>query len=54
MTAMDRLNRRYGRGTVFFVGSAGTAGPRRRWVMKQELKTPNYTTDWDELPIVRA
>ncbi len=53
MLAMDDLNRRYGRGTVF-TGSAGTGGQRRRWVMKQELKTPNYTTDWNDLPIVRA
>lgn len=53
MSAMDQLNRRYGRGTVF-VASAGTAGPRRRWAMKQDLKTPNYTTDWNDLPIARA
>jgi DNA polymerase V len=53
MTALDRLNRRYGRGTVV-VGSAGTSRPHRRWMMKQELKTPNYTTDWNELPVVRA
>lgn len=53
MTAMDRLNRRYGRGTVV-VGTAGTPRPNRRWMMKQELKTPNYTTDWNELPVVRA
>ena len=53
MTALDRLNRRYGRGTVV-VGSAGTSRPHRPWMMKQELKTPNYTTDWNELPVVRA
>ena len=53
MLAMDTLNRRFGRGTIF-AGSAGTGGQRRRWVMKQELKTPNYTTDWNELPLVRA
>ena len=53
MSAMDKLNRRYGRNTVY-VASAGTAGQRRHWAMKQEWKTPNYTTDWNELPIVRA
>lgn len=53
MAAVDVLNRRYGRGTVY-PASAGTAGQRRPWVMKQERKTPNYTTDWNELPIVRA
>ena len=53
MAAMDSLNSRFGRGTVT-AGSAGTGGQRRRWVMRQELKTPNYTTEWGELPIVRA
>jgi DNA polymerase V len=53
MGAMDRINAKYGRGTVV-VASAGIAGPHRRWVMKQEWKTPNYTTDWNELPLVRA
>lgn len=53
MSAVDRINRRFGRGTVV-AGSAGTGGARRRWNMKQELKTPNYTTSWDELAIARA
>lgn len=53
MAAVDGLNRRYGRGTVT-PGSAVAGTARRRWMMRQELKTPNYTTSWDELPIVRA
>jgi hypothetical protein len=26
----------------------------REWVMKQERRTPRYTTLWEEMPLVRA
>jgi DNA polymerase V len=53
MTAMDEVNRRYGRGALQ-LASAGLEGTRRPWSMKQERKTPRYTTHWDEMPIARA
>lgn len=53
MTAMDTLNNRYGKGTVL-MGSAGLAGDRRVWTMKQLRRTPAYTTKWEDMPIVRA
>ena len=53
MAAIDGLNDRYGRGTVH-LASAGLSGERRSWSMKQERRTPRYTTRWDEMPIVRA
>jgi len=53
MTAMDDLNQRYGRSTVF-MASAGLAGNRRSWTMKQERRTPGYTTCWADMPVVRA
>ena len=53
MTALDELNQRYGRGTVL-MASAGLAGDRRAWAMKQERRTPGYTTCWADLPVVRA
>ncbi len=43
--ALDSINRQHGRGTLH-LASAGTAGKRRTWEMKQERKTPGYTTDW--------
>ncbi|MFQ5570972.1 MAG: Y-family DNA polymerase [Rhodothermales bacterium] len=49
MAAVDGVNRRWGRGTVFF-GASGTG--RRRWLMKQVLRSPRYTTRWDEVPVV--
>lgn len=48
MDALDGLNRRFGRGTV----KVSTQGAYQTWQMKQERKSPNYTTDWDEIPVV--
>lgn len=53
MAAMDKLNGRYGKGTVH-AGSAGTARQAKSWGMRQDRRTPNYTTVWAEVPIVRA
>jgi DNA polymerase V len=53
MTAMDEVNRRYGRGSLQ-LASAGVGAAPRSWSMKQERKTPRYTTEWDEMPIARA
>jgi DNA polymerase V len=53
MTTLDTLNQRYGRGTVL-MASAGLAGDRRSWSMKQERRTPGYTTCWQDMPVVRA
>ncbi|WPB58660.1 Y-family DNA polymerase [Xylophilus sp. GOD-11R] len=53
MKAVDVLNQRYGRGTVA-MASAGLDGSRRRWVMKAERRTPDYTTCWDSMPLVIA
>lgn len=53
MLAMDQLNDRYGRGTVL-LGSAGLEGDKRQWAMKQEWRTPRYTTCWADIPIAKA
>jgi len=53
MVVMDRVNLRYGRGTVM-LASAGLAGEERRWAMRQERRTPQYTTRWRDLQLVRA
>jgi len=49
MGTLDALNTRYGRGSIQ-LASAGVGGSDRTWTMKQELKTPNYTTCWKDLP----
>ena len=53
MQALDAVNQRFGRGSVSLAG-AGLAGEQRQWSMKQERRTPGYTTDWDGLALVRA
>ena len=53
MQALDSLNDRYGKGTVH-MASAGLAGDKRAWSMKQERRTPGYTTCWADMLVVRA
>lgn len=54
MEAVDHLNRRYGKGTLR-VGSSGFEHvDPDGWRMKQERRTPRYTTRLNEVPIVRA
>ncbi|MDP2033410.1 MAG: Y-family DNA polymerase [Polaromonas sp.] len=53
MGALDKLNDRYGRGTVT-LASAGVKGPQRDFEMKQNLLTPQYTTCWADLPVAKA
>ena len=53
MQALDALNDRYGKGTLH-MASAGLAGERRAWSMKQERRTPGYTTCESEMAVARA
>ena len=53
MRTIDTLNDRFGRGSIVF-GSAGLAGDRRRWTMRQSMRTPAYTTNWAEIPVATA
>ena len=53
MQALDAVNQRFGRNTVT-LASAGLASEEQQWTMKQERRTPGYTTDWDGLALVRA
>jgi len=52
MQTLDRINQRYGRGTLH-LASAGTSDTHRQWGMKQERKTSGYTTDWAGLALAR-
>lgn len=53
MTALDAINQRYGKGTLK-IGSSGLDGDRRVWSMKQERRTPAYTTCIADIPVARA
>lgn len=49
MRVMDAINRKMGQGSL----TVAASGIRHRWAMRREQKTPNYTTDWGELPEAR-
>lgn len=50
---VDRLNQRYGQDTVQRA-SAGLGGAQRVWTMRQQHRSPRYTTHWAEMPWVQA
>lgn len=49
-TIVDDLNRRLGRDTITF----GSMGTKKRWSMRQEKKSPRFTTSWDELMVAKV
>jgi DNA polymerase V len=53
MQAMDAINLKHGRGSISLAATE-RASPSRQWEMRQERRTPRYTTHWDEMPIARA
>ena len=53
MVALDTLNGRYGKGTVHSASTGGT-NKGKGWGMKQERRTPQYTTRWEDVPVARA
>ena len=50
MAAMDAINGRWGRGTM----RVAAEGIDKAWRMKRGKLSPRYTTEWTELPPVRA
>lgn len=50
MGVMDKINDRFGRDTL----TVAAAGTERHWKTRADLRTPCYTTRWDETPIVKA
>lgn len=50
MQAVDAINRRAGEGRLRLASELLGGG----WQMRQEQRSPRYTTHWDELPIARC
>jgi DNA polymerase V len=48
MAAMDKINRKMGKESV----KLASEGFSRPWKMKQENKSPCYTTKWEDVPVV--
>lgn len=49
MKALDAVNGKFGRGALTF----GTVASDAPWKMRQERKTPNYTSRWSDIPKVQ-
>jgi DNA polymerase V len=47
--SIDRINRKWGKGTL----KLGVEGFDRNWSMRRDLLSNRYTTNWNELPIVK-
>jgi len=68
MKTVDALNHRFGRdsvrvGTTMVAGRAvkpiskpgiKSAADVRTWAVRQDSRSPRYTTRWDEMPVVQA
>jgi DNA polymerase V len=52
MTALDRINSKWGRQTIQY--GMTTTAKDKPWMMQQTRKSPAYTTNWQELPMVKA
>jgi DNA polymerase V len=50
MQALDATNKRFGRDTIRF----GQVERKAPWHMLSENKTPSYTTQWSDIPVVKA
>ncbi len=48
MLTLDKLDQRFGRGVV----KISTQGAYKEWQMRQDRRSPNYTTAWNEILVV--
>lgn len=53
MAAMDEANRKWGRATVVPAATMPSAAKAQTFMTKFEMRSPRYTTRWDELPLTR-
>lgn len=50
MATLDSINSKYSKGTI----KLASEGVDKAWAMRRGFKSPNYTGDWMELPIVKT
>ena len=50
---LDVINARFGRGAIQ-MGASSLKNSRRDWAVNQDRLSPQYTTQWEDLPIVQA
>lgn len=50
MRVIDAINHKQGKNTIFLAAQ----GVSKPWAMRQQYRSPEYTTKWSELPTVKA
>ncbi len=50
MDCFDMINKKWGSNTLTYINTNAD----KKWKMKREKLSPGYTTNWNELPIVKA
>lgn len=50
MELLDRINQRHGKHSVFFANQ----GVQQPWYMRQQYRSPEYTTRWSDLPVAHC
>ena len=50
MDALDNINTKWGSGTLQYAAT----GFKKSWMFKREQLSKAYTTQWDQLPVVKA
>jgi len=50
MRAVDSINAKWGSNTVKYAG----AGVKPKWIMKRARLSKRYTTNWEEMPVVKC
>lgn len=49
MNALDHINRRHGKGTIYYAAQNLSAS----WQPKHQTRSPRYVSNWQELPVAR-
>lgn len=50
MKIFDSLNNRYGRDVLYIAAQ----GSDQHWTMRRQFLSPQYTTRWSDIPIIKA
>ena len=50
MATLDHINAKWGKGSL---ASASLSKKHRPWTMSQSNKSPRYTSQWDDLAVVK-
>ena len=47
--AIDNINQQFGKKAIFHLSE----GVKQTWNMKRDHLSPSYTTNWDQIPLVK-